>query len=265
MIACGIDAGSRTMKVVLLDADTRQPVRALAADQQPRQAELASALYQRALGEAGLSRFEVAKTVATGYGRDLIVEADTAITEITCQARGVRSLLPAARTLVDIGGQDSKVIHLDAGGVRDFVLNDRCAAGTGRFLELVAQRLGLPLQDLGRAAGRASQPARITSMCAVFAETEIVSLLAQGAAVEDVAAGVLQAVADRVATLGSRGFAPPVVLTGGTALIAGMDQALARALGQELVLAPDPQLTAARGAALLACDWIRGTMLAADS
>jgi predicted CoA-substrate-specific enzyme activase len=211
-------------------------------------------LFESVVRDAGLHPGDVRKTVATGYGRRLIAQADTTVTEITCQVHGVRSLVPAVQTVIDIGGQDSKVIFLDGRGARDFAMNDRCAAGTGQFLELVARRLGLSLSELGEHAARSQRPAVISSMCAVFAETEIISLLALGASREDVVAGVLQAVASRVATLAGRGLVSPVVFTGGVALIPGMREALSRVLECPLVLAPEPQLTAAHGAAILACE-----------
>ncbi len=254
MIGCGIDAGSRTMKVVLMDGSGGRVLSSVHAGQRPDQPALARELLGLALGSAGAGPGDVAATVATGYGRRLVDGADIIVTEITCQARGVRSLVPGARSIVDIGGQDSKVISLDERGVRDFALNDRCAAGTGQFLELASARLGIPLPELGRAAAGSRSAAEITSMCAVFAETEIVSLLAGGAAPEDVAAGILRSIAQRIASLGARGLEEPVVFTGGAALIPGLDGILSAALGRPVTVAPDPLFTAARGAALLACE-----------
>ncbi len=254
MIGCGIDAGSRAMKVVLMGDADGPPLASAHAGQKADQKALAEELLGQALRSAGIGLADIAKTVATGYGHRLVVRADAVVTEISCQARGVRSLVPEVRSIVDIGGQDSKVIFLDDRGVRDFAMNDRCAAGTGQFLEMAAARLGIPLPELGRAAAGSRTAAEITSMCAVFAETEIVSLLAAGAAPEDVAAGVLRAIAQRVAALGARGFEEPVVFTGGAALIPGFDGILSLALGRPVAVAPAPHLTAARGAALLACE-----------
>ncbi|MBU1693471.1 MAG: 2-hydroxyglutaryl-CoA dehydratase, partial [Verrucomicrobia bacterium] len=202
MIVAGIDAGSRMIKVVLLDAGTREVLAIGLADQGVQQAQRTEALFEDTLRRAELTRGDVARTVATGYGRDAVEFADTTITEITCHARGVRHQSPDARTVIDIGGQDSKVIRLDPEGrVRDFMMNDRCAAGTGRFLELVAQRLEMPLEELGAAAGRAQHRAVISSMCAVFAETEIVGLLSSGERPEDIVAGVQAAMSSRVAAM----------------------------------------------------------------
>lgn len=253
MIACGIDAGSRAIKIALVDSRTLGVVAVGAADQGVQQEQLARGLYDQLLGEAGVADEQVAFRVATGYGRNLIGFADKTITEITSHAVGVHHVCPQARTVVDIGGQDSKVIRLAAGGaVEDFAMNDRCAAGTGRFLEVMAQRLEMRLDDLGEAASRSRQPASISSMCVVFAETEIVGLLASGVAPADIVAGVQSSIARRVAVLGGRTVAAPVAFTGGGALVSGMDRALATALEQPVEVVPDPRMTGALGAAILA-------------
>jgi predicted CoA-substrate-specific enzyme activase len=255
MIFGGIDAGSRTLKVVLLRADGPQ-VEVIAdavADQGVDQNALALQLFQRLLDRHGIRRGDVRRVVATGYGRKLIDVGDEKITEITCQGRGVRQRVPGARTIVDIGGQDSKLVRLnDAGAVGDFVMNDRCAAGTGRFLEVLAVRLGVPLPSLGELVTKSQASAIISSMCVVFAETEIIGLLATGIAPEDIVAGVQTSIATRVAAMAGRNVTPPVVFTGGVALVSGMDRALEAALGQPIEIAPQPQMTAALGAALLA-------------
>jgi predicted CoA-substrate-specific enzyme activase len=156
-------------------------------------------------------------------------------------------------TVIDIGGQDSKLVRLDRNGrVRDFAMNDRCAAGTGRFLEVVADRLGLSLGDLGPTAAKSGRPAAISSMCVVFAETEIIGLLAGGRAREDIVAGVQTALASRIVALAGRKVEAPIVFTGGVARVSGMEAALQTALGQPVAIAPEPQMTGALGAALLA-------------
>ena len=255
MITAGIDAGSRMIKVVLWDAGTGAVLASAQAEQGVQQTPRARAACDEALRRAGRTPADVARTVATGYGRNAIEWADSTVTEITCHARGVRHQAPEARTVIDIGGQDSKLIRLDADGrVRDFMMNDRCAAGTGRFLEIVAQRLELPLDELGAAAGRAQRPSVISSMCVVFAETEIVGLLSAGERPEDIVAGVQAAMASRVASMAGHRLDEPVLFTGGVALIPGMDRALADALGRPVRIAPDPRLTGALGAALLAAE-----------
>jgi predicted CoA-substrate-specific enzyme activase len=253
MICAGIDAGSRTTKVVLLDAASRAVVAAGVVDQGIEQDALADALLERLLQAKGLGRGQLGPVVATGYGRKLIRIADGTITEITCQAWGVRQAMPEARTIIDIGGQDSKLLRLNADGtVDDFVMNDRCAAGTGRFLELLAARLGVRLGCLGELAGRSRSPALISSMCVVFAETEIIGLLASGVTPADIAAGVQASLATRVAAMTGRDVTCPIVLTGGVAMVPGMDAALAAALRQPLRVPPQPQMTCALGAAILA-------------
>lgn len=255
MIVAGIDAGSRAIKVVLYDTASRAVLASVVTDQGVDQAARAERLLDLALVGAGLSRGAIGRMVATGYGRDALEWADRTVTEITCHGRGVRAEVPHARTVIDIGGQDSKLLRLGAdGNVHDFVMNDRCAAGTGRFLEIVADRLSLRLSELGAAAARSTAPAAISSMCVVFAETEIVSLLALGQAPEDIVAGVQKAIASRVGAMAGRKALAPVVLTGGVALIPGMDAALAGILGVPVAVSPRPQFTGALGAALMAAD-----------
>ena len=253
MICAGIDAGSRTIKAVVLDADGMVVRGAAARDQGVQQEALAAELYEQVLADSGMGRNDVARVVATGYGRHALGFADSAVTEITCHARGVRHLMPDARTIVDIGGQDSKLIRLDAAGnLQDFSMNDRCAGGTGCFLEVVAQRLDLSLQELGAVAERSKAPAAISSMCVVFAETEIIGLLAAQTAPGDIVAGVQKAIAARIGSMAGRTLDAPVVFTGGVALVPGMSAALAEVLGAPLLTAPRPQTTGALGAAIIA-------------
>jgi predicted CoA-substrate-specific enzyme activase len=253
MICAGIDTGSRAIKIVLLDTDSPGVLASGTTDQGIEQEALALGLFEKLLDEAGVERSAVSNIVATGYGRNIVSFADTTITEITCHARGVRHLMGDAMTVIEIGGQDSKLIRLDnKGSVQDFAMNDRCAAGTGRFLEVVAERLGVRLEDLGGIAERSRKPAAISSMCVVFAETEIIGLLASGAQREDIVAGVQAAIASRVGAMAGRLLEPPVIFTGGVALIPGMDDALRSALGHPVAVAPDPMMTGALGAAILA-------------
>lgn len=255
MICAGIDAGSRTIKIVLIDAVSRAVLAAVATDQGVDQAPRAERLLKRALEAAKRTRGEIGRMVATGYGRDALEWADRTVTEITCHGRGVRAEVPHVRTVIDIGGQDSKLLRLGPeGNVHDFVMNDRCAAGTGRFLEIVADRMSLKLSELGTVAARSASPSAISSMCVVFAETEIVSLLALGQPPEDIVAGVQNAIAARVGAMAGRKVLEPVVLTGGVALIPGMEAALAGALGVPVSVSPRPQYTGALGAALIAAD-----------
>ena len=253
MICAGIDAGSRAIKIVLVDARTLEVVARGVADQGVKQSRLAEELFGAVCRDGGVGPDDVRRTVATGYGRAAVGVADTTVTEITCHAVGVRRRVGDARTVIDIGGEDSKVVRLDGDGkVRDFAMNDRCAAGTGRFLEVVARRLGVPLDALGHLAADSQTPAAISSMCVVFAETEIIGLLASGVAATDIIAGVRNSIASRVAAMAGRGLDEPVVFTGGVALVPGMDAALAQAVGRDVRVCPDPQMTGALGAAVLA-------------
>ncbi len=253
MICAGIDAGSRAVKAVLVDSSDLAVLGESVRDQGVHQDHTASAAIEELLGPRGLSRRDVGRIVATGYARNLVEFAHTTITEITCHACGVRHNMAEARTVIEIGGQDSKLLRLAPDGrVRDFAMNDRCAAGTGRFLEMVAGKLEVPLSRLGELASRATSPAAISSMCVVFAETEIIGLLASGARPEDIVAGVLGAIASRVAAMVGRRMEEPVAFTGGVAMVPGMDRALATALGRGVTVVDAPQMTGALGAAILA-------------
>lgn len=255
MICAGIDIGSRTIKVVLLESDGCRILGSGVSDQGVKQAVLAQRLLAGTLADAGLTRRSVGRIVATGYGRNMVKAADAVVSEIGCHARGVRHWVPDARTVIDIGGQDSKVIWLNADGrVREFTVNDRCAAGTGRFLEIVASRLELGLDRMGALATKARKPAAISSMCAVFAETEIVGLLAVGVKPSDIGAGVQAAIAARISSLAGRRLEDPVVFTGGVSMIPGMAGALGQALARRVRVSPTPRLTGALGAALFAAE-----------
>jgi len=222
-------------------------------DQGVETAALTEGLLDSLLERTGVSRADLGRVVATGYARDIVESADTTITEITCHAAGVRRQAPDVRTVIEIGGQDSKVIHLDENGiVRDFAMNDRCAAGTGRFLEMVADQLEVPLADLGDLAAQSTSPAAISSMCVVFAETEIIGLLAGGQKRPDIVAGVQGAIASRVAAMIGRTAREPVIFTGGVAMVPGMGRALASSLDMPVQIADEPQMTGALGAAILA-------------
>jgi predicted CoA-substrate-specific enzyme activase len=261
MICAGVDAGSRTIKIALVDGSNDQLLGSGVVDQGVEQNALAQQLLEKVLAEIGATPDDLALVVATGYGRKLIRDAHQAVTEITCQGAGTVRYWPQARTVIDIGGQDSKLLRLDGQGrVTDFVMNDRCAAGTGRFLEVVATQLGIRLAELGEMAHHSRQPALISSMCVVFAETEIVGLLAQGTEVHDIAAGVQASVASRVASMAGQQVQQPVVFTGGVALIPSMASALSTAFDCPVSVAHDPQLTCALGAALLAARQHRKTL-----
>jgi predicted CoA-substrate-specific enzyme activase len=253
MICAGIDGGSRAIKIVLIDADTGEILASGCRDQGIDHNTRTATLFDELLALRGLNRKQVARTIATGYTRNSIDLADTTVTEITCHAIGVRRQVPQASTIVEIGGQDSKLLRLDSGGaVRDFAMNDRCAAGTGRFLEMIAAKLETDLAALGQLASQSTSPAHISSTCVVFAETEVIGLLASGVKREDIVAGIQRAIAERVASMAGRSLEDPIVFTGGVALVPGMRQAMESALGHPVQIAPDPQITGALGAAILA-------------
>jgi predicted CoA-substrate-specific enzyme activase len=214
MFYAGVDAGSRTIKVVLINDEDRRIVASGIYDQGVRQTARAHELFNKVLFESGAERKDIGHIVATGYGRNALDWADTTVTEITCQAYGVSEQTPDVRTIIDIGGQDSKLIRLDQNGiVHDFDMNDRCAAGTGRFLEIVAERLEMKLETLGESAEKADQPAAISSMCVVFAEAEIVGLLASGESPQNIVAGVQNSIAKRIGAMAGARIKSPIVFT----------------------------------------------------
>jgi (R)-2-hydroxyacyl-CoA dehydratese activating ATPase len=253
--AMGVDLGSTTAKTVILDSAGELAGSAIVQmGAVSRQAVGIS--MQRALAAAGIDQGAVARTVGTGYGRRLIPVADKTFTEITCHARGASVLWPGVRLVIDIGGQDSKVIAVDENGLVDrFAMNDRCASGTGRFFEVLARALEIDVTEVGALAMRGATDLEVSSMCATFAETEVISLLAEGAEPPDIAASVHRAVAARtlglVAQVGKRA---PVVMTGGVAKNPAAVHYLSRALGLPVQVPTDPQISGAYGAALLARD-----------
>ncbi len=253
MITAGIDVGSRRVKALLLDADDCTVVGHDSVDQGLNQGAIAEQLLAELTARHGLEMTDLGAVVATGYGRNSVPSATRRITEISCHARGVRQLLPDALTIIEIGGQDSKVIWLDRRGVvQDFMMNDRCAAGTGCFLERIAAQLNVSVFELGQTASGSTAPAMINNTCAVFAETEILGLLATGTACEDIAAGVQNAVASRINTMAGHAAVQPVAFTGGVARIPGMAAAIEASLGIPVIIPPDCDYTGALGAAILA-------------
>ena len=254
MITAGVDVGALTTKAVILDWDTGRPLGHYLMPTGPAPQQAGSAALAGALADAGLPAQAIQASVGTGYGRVALQAVDWCITEISCHARGVWHLLPDAHTVIDLGGQDAKVICLDeAGWPLDFEMNDRCAAGTGRFLEVMAAALGVQLQQLGELAAAADSPAPLSSTCTVFAESEVIGLLAENWRVPDIAAGLCQAIAERILQMTNRlQVRPQVVMCGGVALNAGVHRALQRALGMEIAVPPQPQLVGALGAAILA-------------
>lgn len=252
MYFAGVDIGSTMTKIVLVDADGRL-VSAVKGPTGPEHRQLANEVMKTALEEANLQLDDISYVVATGYGRLNVPFADRQITELTCHATGVSSLFPHTRTAIDIGGQDAKCMKINNGKLVDFVMNDKCAAGTGRFLEIIAATLGIKLEDMGAISLTSTKKVQISNFCTIFAQQEVVSHLSEGANVEDIVAGLHDALASRVAALALRlKVEPDVVLTGGVAKNVGIVKAMKENLGCELLVPEDPLLTGAMGAALLA-------------
>ena len=218
----------------------------------PEQRRLANNVMKEALNRAGLPFESINYVVATGYGRINVPFADKQITEITCHAKGVASFFPDARTIVDIGGQDSKGIKINNGKPIDFVMNDKCAAGSGRFLEIIADALGIKIDEMGELALQSKDPALISNICTIFAEQEVSNKLAEGIPLKDLVAGILESLANRVSRMVKRlNVEREVILTGGVAKNIGMLDALSKKMGYPVSVPPEPLITGAVGAALL--------------
>ena len=253
LLVAGVDVGSVASKAVVL-RDGSVAGRGMEATGSAPVAAAEKALSD-ALAQAGADREAFRKTVATGYGRRATEVADDTVTEITAAAWGACAEFPDdVGTLIDLGGQDTKVITLDdTGRVMRFLMNDKCAAGTGKFLEVMAHVLGARVEEMSELAGHARQAVRLTATCTVFAESEVISLIHRGAPREEIAAGLLSAIASRIAAMvrqvGRRG---KIAFIGGGARNEGIHRALERELGREILVPAEPQFTVALGAALIA-------------
>ena len=256
MIFVGIDIGSTTTEAVLLDENRR----ILASAQTNTGYELDKAadnVVAVCCEKAGCAREDFTFCVSTGYGRDLVPFADTQFTEIACHAKGANYYFPEARGVIDIGGQDSKAISINAaGGLVDFAMNDKCAAGTGRFLEVMARIMNLEIGEMGRLSLSATQDVKISSICTVFAESEVISLLAKKLYDPcDIMMGIHSSVVRRVNMLVQKArLEPPIVMTGGVAKNVGVIAAFERLLDTKLLIPDDPQRIGAVGAAVLALE-----------
>lgn len=252
MIVAGIDIGAATAKAVILNGS-----RLLSSSVIPTGSSVVKAsgmVIEQVLEKSGLTMDQLEYIISTGYGRRAVPFANKALTEIICHGTGVSSVIPEARTIIDIGGQDSKVIGIDDRGmVTNFVMNDKCAAGTGRFLEVMAGVLGVEISQMGPIALLSKEPCQVTSTCTVFAESEMVSLRAEGKSREDIFAGIHIALAHRTMIMGkSVGFKTKIVFSGGVAKNAGMKKALEDQIGLEIYVPEEPQIMGALGAAILA-------------
>ncbi|MGV8058016.1 MAG: acyl-CoA dehydratase activase [Smithellaceae bacterium] len=257
-ITAGVDIGSLCTKVVIID-DQRKILASNIIRSGYVFKDAAVKGMNEALESAGLKLSDIDFIVSTGYGRSHVEFSNKEVTEITCHARGAKALLPQVTTIIDIGGQDSKVIYVnDDGGVAKFAMNDKCAAGTGRFLEVMAVALQVDLPELGELWFRSTKNVEVSSMCTVFAESEAISLFAQGYDKADIAAGVQRAIARRVSGLvGKYGVLGNVGMTGGVAKIAGVRKALEEALRATIHISEDPQIAGAYGAAIIADDQLK--------
>jgi predicted CoA-substrate-specific enzyme activase len=253
-VVAGVDIGAGTTKAVIF-AD-HQIISHSILPTGYDSVEAANKVIEEALEKANLVFSDISRVVATGYSRSIIPFADEARTEIVCHARGANFLIPQTRTVIDIGCQDSKAIRLNERGmVTNFVMNDKCAAGTGRFIEVMAQALGLRIEEVGPVALTSQDYCEISSTCTVFAETEMVSQRARGRTREDLIAGALRSIAKRVNIMvSSIGLAREVVFTGGVAKNIGMRRALGEAFDMDIIVPEEPQIVGALGAALFADD-----------
>jgi predicted CoA-substrate-specific enzyme activase len=253
--AAGIDVGSTQTKSVIINEKLEIVARSL-VDTGANVTKAGERGFTDALQTSGIRREDVLYVVGTGYGRYKVTFGDTQITEISCHAKGASCLFPATRTVIDMGGQDAKGIKVGEGGdVKDFVMNDKCAAGTGRFLAQAAEALGLPLDDIGEISLKAKNPVRLTTVCTVFVESDIISYLAQGKKIEDILGGVHSAIAARTISLVRRvGIEPEVTFTGGVSRNTGMVRALEDKLGMKLNVSPDSHFVGALGASLFALE-----------
>lgn len=253
MYLVGIDIGALTVKAVVLDGGGVVVASGVVRSRHDSR-QVAARLVEGMLVREGIAADDVGYTVVTGYGRVTYDAANEEVSEITCHARGAIHLFPTARTVIDIGGQDSKVIRVHPRGyVTDFAMNDKCAAGTGRFLEVMAEALELEVEELGPLSQQSRHPVSISSTCTVFAESEVIGQMSRGAPKADIVAGIHAAIANRVAGLaGQVGLEEVVVMTGGVAQNIGVVRALEKQIGLAILLPPEPQLVGALGAALLA-------------
>lgn len=251
----GLDSGSTSTNAVVMN-EARKIVASVVIRTGAKAGASAERAYREVLEHAGITPDQVACTIATGYGRVSIPFADENVTEISCHGRGAHYLNPDVRTILDIGGQDSKAIHVNAAGeVTDFAMNDKCAAGTGRFLEMIARSLEISLDGLGPAALESKKRLEIASMCSVFAESEVISLIANNEEKPDIAAGVCRAVAGKAYSLMRRvGLEGAYMMTGGVAQNPGVVRAVEELIGEKLFICEDPEIVGATGAALLALE-----------
>lgn len=252
IVNIGIDVGSRTAKIVFLKNNKIIYTNHVSTGINPKLT--AAELLDQGFNKSGYNQQSTGKIFSTGYGRNIIDFTDKKVSEISCHAKGVHYLLPDARTVIDIGGQDSKIICLSKDGrVKEFVMNDKCAAGSGRFLEVVANILEVTVEDLGLLSKESRKELHMNSTCVVFAESEIIGLIASGQISADIISSVHNSIAKRTRNLLAQlHWQRPIAFTGGVAKNPGMVQAMSSLIGVELVTPEDSYITGALGAALFA-------------
>jgi predicted CoA-substrate-specific enzyme activase len=257
MIVAGIDLGSLATKTIIMDA-SKKILSYNILRSGPVYEGVAETSMSEALKLAGLRKDDISYIVSTGYGRRRAPFADAEITEITCHARGAKESFPQTHTIIDIGGQDSKAILIDdRGGVVNFIMNDKCAAGTGRFLEVMAGSLEVSLEEMGELSSQSEKDVEVSSTCTVFAESEVVSLRAQGCDKIDIIAALHRAIARRISGMvGQLGLREKVAMTGGVAKNIGVVQELEKKLHTNILVPKEPQINGALGAAFIALERI---------
>ena len=256
MITAGIDIGSITAKAALVKDKTLLGTLVIPTGYNPVKA--AQTVFEQLIGNAGIAKEDVSAIVSTGYGRNSVAFADNAMTEIICHGAGAHFSNPDIKGIIDVGGQDSKAIIMDEKGrVKDFAMNDKCAAGTGRFLEVMARALEVNLDDFGKMSLNAENPSIISSICTVFAESEIISLISKGEKRENIIAGIHNSISVRVVAMAGRiGLTAPVMMTGGVAKNIGVVKALEKKTGHPIFVSKEAQIAGAIGAAIIAVDAI---------
>ncbi len=262
--AAGVDVGSTQTKAVIIDEGGRIVGRSL-VDTGANVVQAAQNAFDEALRSRALSEQEVEYVIGTGYGRYRVTFGNDQVTEISCHARGAVHLFPKTRTVVDMGGQDTKAILVSqTGEIIDFCMNDKCAAGTGRFLGAAAAALDIPLNELGDTALRSTSPVKISTTCTVFAESEVLSWLGKGKKIEDILWGVHKSIATRSAGLMRRvGVMDEVTFTGGVSRNSAMVASLEQRVGVKLNVSEECQYIGALGAALFALDRIQASRIPA--
>jgi len=246
----GIDVGSTMTKVVVLK---ERIIASIIGPTGPEHRRLANQVMEEALKKADISFQSITYIISTGYGRINVPFADKQFTEITCHAKGIANIFPEAKTIIDIGGQDVKGIKINGNGkIIDFAMNDKCAAGTGRFIEVIADTLGVPLDQVGDLSLQSKRPASISNICTIWAQQEVAASLAQGVPIPDLLAGVHKSLADRISRMINRlKMEEAVIVTGGGGKNRGLLKALSEQLGYQVLVPDEPLITGALGAALL--------------